>query len=87
MKVGVIGAGLMGTAVTQRLVGAGFEVLAYDVDADRRAAIERVGATAEATASVVIARSRWRRGELVAHVKRLSFATRLLRRCARLAMT
>jgi 3-hydroxyisobutyrate dehydrogenase-like beta-hydroxyacid dehydrogenase len=52
--VGVIGAGLMGTAITQRLVGARHEVLAYDVDADKRAAIGRVGAKAEATAGVVI---------------------------------
>ena len=54
-RVGVIGAGLMGTAITQRLVAAGFEVLAYDVDADKRAAIARVGAKPEATAGVVIA--------------------------------
>jgi L-threonate 2-dehydrogenase len=54
-RVGVIGAGLMGTAITQRLLGAGFEVLAYDVDADKRAAIGGVGAKAEATAGIVIA--------------------------------
>jgi putative dehydrogenase len=54
-RVGVIGAGLMGTAITQRLIGAGFEVLAYDRDADKRAAIARVGARPEATAGVVIA--------------------------------
>jgi 3-hydroxyisobutyrate dehydrogenase-like beta-hydroxyacid dehydrogenase len=39
------------------LIAAGFEVLAYDVDAEKRAAIARVGAKAEATASVVIAGS------------------------------
>src|SRR5687768_8895818 len=54
-RVGLIGAGLMGTAVAQRLVGAGFEVLAYDVDADKRAAIASTGAKAEATAGVAIA--------------------------------
>lgn len=54
-RAGVIGAGLMGTAITQRLMGAGFEVLAYDVDADKRAAIGRIGAKPEATAAVVIA--------------------------------
>lgn len=54
-RVGVIGAGLMGTAVTKRLIAAGFEVLAYDVDAAKRAAIERLGAKAQATAAVVIA--------------------------------
>jgi len=55
MRVGVIGCGLMGTAVAQRLVGAGFEVLAYDVDAAKREAIGRIGAKPEATAGVVIA--------------------------------
>src|SRR4051812_22358658 len=45
----------MGTAVAQRLLGAGFEVLAYDVDAEKRAAIGRLGAKPEATAAVVIA--------------------------------
>jgi 3-hydroxyisobutyrate dehydrogenase-like beta-hydroxyacid dehydrogenase len=45
----------MGTAITRRLIGAGFEVLAYDLDADKRAAIAAVGAKPEATAGVVIA--------------------------------
>src|SRR4029079_4778702 len=54
-RVGVIGAGLMGTAVTQRLVGAGFEVLAYDVDAGKREAIARSGAKPQATAAIVMA--------------------------------
>jgi len=53
-RTGVIGCGLMGTAVTQRLLAAGHEVLAYDVDAEKRAAIARTGAKAEATAGVVI---------------------------------
>lgn len=53
-RVGVIGAGLMGTAIAQRLVASGLEVLAYDVDADKRVAIGRVGAKPEATAGVVI---------------------------------
>jgi 3-hydroxyisobutyrate dehydrogenase-like beta-hydroxyacid dehydrogenase len=45
----------MGTAVAQRLIGAGFEVLAYDIDAGKRAAIARTGATPEVTPSIVIA--------------------------------
>jgi putative dehydrogenase len=44
MKIGVIGAGLLGTACMQRLIGAGIEVLAYDVDAAKRAAAEKLGA-------------------------------------------
>ena len=39
--VGVVGAGLMGTACARRLMQAGFEVLAYDVDAVKRAAIAK----------------------------------------------
>ena len=54
-RVGVIGAGLMGTAVSSRLIGAGFEVLAYDIDPDKLAAIASAGASPQATAGVVIA--------------------------------
>ena len=54
-RVGVIGAGLMGTAITRRLVGAGFEVLAYDVDAAKREAIGEAGAKPQSSASVVMA--------------------------------
>src|SRR5688500_5141186 len=54
-RVGIIGAGLMGTAIAQRLVGAGVEVLAYDIDAQKRGAIARVGAKPEATAAAVMA--------------------------------
>lgn len=42
--VGIIGAGLMGTAITRRLIGAGFEVVAYDVDEAKRSAIRSGGA-------------------------------------------
>ena len=38
-RVGVIGAGLMGTVVTKRLLAAGSKLLAYDVDATKREAI------------------------------------------------
>jgi putative dehydrogenase len=54
-RVGVIGTGLMGTAITRRLVGAGYEVLAYDADAAKRQAIAEHGAKPQATASVVMA--------------------------------
>lgn len=55
MRAGVIGCGLMGTAVAQRLIAAGFEVLAYDIDAAKREAIAATGAKPEATAAAVIA--------------------------------
>lgn len=54
-RVGVIGAGLMGTAVAQRLLAAGFEVLAYDLEPAKRAAIAATGARPEATVGAVIA--------------------------------
>jgi 3-hydroxyisobutyrate dehydrogenase-like beta-hydroxyacid dehydrogenase len=44
MKIGMIGAGLLGTACMHRLIGAGIEVVAYDVDAAKRAAAEKLGA-------------------------------------------
>ncbi len=61
--VGVIGAGLMGTACAQRLLQAGFEVLAYDVDPAKRVAVaqlgaraaESIGATVGPSAAVVLA--------------------------------
>ena len=45
----------MGTAVARRLIAAGFEVLAYDIDAAKREAIAGTGAKPQATAAVVIA--------------------------------
>ena len=54
-RVGVIGCGLMGTAVAQRLIGAGFEVLAYDIDAQKRAAVASTGAKPEVAPSIVMA--------------------------------
>lgn len=44
--VGLIGAGLMGTAIAGRLAQARFDVLAYDVDTEKRAAIAKTGARA-----------------------------------------
>jgi L-threonate 2-dehydrogenase len=55
MRVGVIGLGLMGTAIAQRLIAAGFEVLAYDIEAEKRTAITRTGVKPQATLSVVVA--------------------------------
>jgi 3-hydroxyisobutyrate dehydrogenase-like beta-hydroxyacid dehydrogenase len=54
-RVGLIGAGLMGTAIARRLLGAGCEVLVYDVDAHKLEALAAVGAKPQASAAVVIA--------------------------------
>jgi len=52
-RVGVIGAGLMGTACARRLMQARFEVLAYDVDEVKRAAITRIGAQPAVSAAEI----------------------------------
>lgn len=54
-QAGVIGVGLMGTACAQRLMRAGFEVLAYDVDEAKRAAIAGTGAMTAASVADVVA--------------------------------
>ena len=36
-SIGVVGLGLMGSAIVKRLVDAGFDVIGYDVDRDKRA--------------------------------------------------
>jgi 3-hydroxyisobutyrate dehydrogenase-like beta-hydroxyacid dehydrogenase len=41
--IGVVGLGLMGTAITKRLRGAGFTVLGYDVDAKKMDAFAALG--------------------------------------------
>jgi 3-hydroxyisobutyrate dehydrogenase-like beta-hydroxyacid dehydrogenase len=45
----------MGTAVTRRLVAAGYEVLGYDIDAVKRETIAEHGAKPQSAASVVLA--------------------------------
>jgi L-threonate 2-dehydrogenase len=51
--VGVIGTGLMGTACVERLKGAGFEIVAYDVDEAKRVAAAKRGARAVASVAEV----------------------------------
>jgi putative dehydrogenase len=43
-RIGVVGLGLMGSAIVQRLLAAGFEVTGYDVDADKRARLAQSNA-------------------------------------------
>lgn len=54
--IGLIGAGLMGTACTRRLLRTGFEVVACDVDETKRTAIAGLGATAVPSVAEVAAR-------------------------------
>jgi len=51
--IGLIGAGLMGTACARRLVQAGFEVVVYDVDATKKAAVAKLGARAASSVAEV----------------------------------
>lgn len=43
MELGVVGLGRMGQIVVERVQAAGHDVVAYDIDADRRAALEATG--------------------------------------------
>jgi len=56
--VGLIGTGLMGTACAKRLLGAGFDVLGYDVDAARLERFVRTGARAAGSVADVAAACR-----------------------------
>jgi 3-hydroxyisobutyrate dehydrogenase-like beta-hydroxyacid dehydrogenase len=46
LPVGVIGLGLIGTSLAQRLLQAGFPVVGYDIAADRRDSLVRLGGLA-----------------------------------------
>lgn len=52
--VGLIGVGLMGTALAERLIGHGFDVFGYDVEPSRREALARLGARAATSAGAVL---------------------------------
>lgn len=48
-RVGLIGVGLLGTAIAERLLAAGFDVIGYDLAPDRRRALEQLKGTAVST--------------------------------------
>jgi 3-hydroxyisobutyrate dehydrogenase-like beta-hydroxyacid dehydrogenase len=52
--VGLIGVGLMGTALAERLIGQGFDVLGYDIEPGRREALTGLGARAATSAGAVL---------------------------------
>ena len=45
-NAGLIGLGLVGTALARRLIGAGIKVTGFDIDAARRDAFAAMGGTA-----------------------------------------
>jgi 3-hydroxyisobutyrate dehydrogenase-like beta-hydroxyacid dehydrogenase len=57
LRVGLIGLGLIGTAVARRLLRAGFHVEGYDIDAGRREALTERGGTPAASLAALAATS------------------------------
>lgn len=55
-RVGLIGIGLMGTALAERLLAAGFRVVGWDLDPARGEALRQLGGEPVAGASEVLAR-------------------------------
>ena len=51
--IGIIGVGLMGSAIAQRLLGAGYAVAGYDADAAKRERLAQLGGSAVATTAVL----------------------------------
>ncbi|GEO14330.1 NAD(P)-dependent oxidoreductase [Microvirga aerophila] len=52
-NVGLIGIGLMGTALAHRLIGAGFDVVGFDLDSSKRDALKTAGGHAAASIAEV----------------------------------
>src|SRR5262249_61727011 len=47
--IGMVGLGLMGSALTERLIGAGLGVAGFDVDAEKQRAWQRLGGSGAAS--------------------------------------
>jgi 3-hydroxyisobutyrate dehydrogenase-like beta-hydroxyacid dehydrogenase len=56
--LGLVGVGLLGTALAERLLGDGFAVVGYDLDAARLDHLRRLGGEAEGSATAVFGRCR-----------------------------
>jgi 3-hydroxyisobutyrate dehydrogenase-like beta-hydroxyacid dehydrogenase len=52
-QIGIIGLGLMGSALAERLIGAGYAVLGFDTDRRKQSALEKIGGTFAASPSDV----------------------------------
>jgi putative dehydrogenase len=55
MKTGVIGIGIMGSAIARNLIGAGLPVIGFDIVAERRAALAAMGGEPARSAAEVAA--------------------------------
>jgi 3-hydroxyisobutyrate dehydrogenase-like beta-hydroxyacid dehydrogenase len=51
--IGIVGLGLMGSALAERLIGAGYAVLGFDIDAEKQRALVRLGGTSAASLAEV----------------------------------
>jgi 3-hydroxyisobutyrate dehydrogenase len=51
--IGIVGLGLLGSALAERLIGAGHGLVGFDIDPDKRAALERLGGTGAASVAGV----------------------------------
>ncbi len=56
--IGLVGVGLLGSAVAERLVGGGFAVVGFDLDEARREGLRAIGGEAVASAADVAQRCR-----------------------------
>jgi 3-hydroxyisobutyrate dehydrogenase-like beta-hydroxyacid dehydrogenase len=54
--VGLIGVGLLGSAIAERLLSAGYQVVGFDVAQQRRAALQQLGGEVAASTSAVVER-------------------------------
>jgi 3-hydroxyisobutyrate dehydrogenase-like beta-hydroxyacid dehydrogenase len=53
MTIGIIGLGLVGNAIAQRLLAAGYEVVGFDVAAERNAELQSLGSRAAKSAAEI----------------------------------
>jgi 3-hydroxyisobutyrate dehydrogenase-like beta-hydroxyacid dehydrogenase len=56
-QIGIVGLGLMGSALAQRLIGAGYGVIGFDIDAQKLRSLEKLGGAAAASPVEVARRS------------------------------
>jgi L-threonate 2-dehydrogenase len=57
MKIGIIGIGIMGTAIARNLIAAGLPVIGFDIAADRRDELRAMGGEAAGSATDVAVRA------------------------------